>query len=80
MQSPKKSEKTFTYADYLNWPEEERWELIDGVPYDECFASAIFPGLVFDLTKIFPPQPKIVRESPQKDLPQKKLNPGTISR
>ncbi|MCL6447287.1 MAG: Uma2 family endonuclease [Armatimonadetes bacterium] len=23
----------YTYGDYLNWPEEERWELIDGVPY-----------------------------------------------
>lgn len=24
----------FTYADYLNWPEEESWEIIDGVPYN----------------------------------------------
>jgi len=23
----------FTYADYLTWPDEERWELIEGVPY-----------------------------------------------
>ncbi|MEW5783299.1 MAG: Uma2 family endonuclease [Pseudomonadota bacterium] len=23
----------FTYADYLTWPEDERWELIDGVAY-----------------------------------------------
>ncbi|MGI8908683.1 MAG: Uma2 family endonuclease [Candidatus Sumerlaeaceae bacterium] len=23
----------FTYTDYLTWPEDERWELIDGVPY-----------------------------------------------
>jgi Uma2 family endonuclease len=23
----------FSYADYLTWPDEERWELIDGVPY-----------------------------------------------
>ncbi|CAA7599764.1 Restriction endonuclease type II-like [Acididesulfobacillus acetoxydans] len=22
-----------TYADYLTWPEDERWEIIDGVPY-----------------------------------------------
>lgn len=22
-----------TYADYLTWPENERWEIIDGVPY-----------------------------------------------
>lgn len=30
----KKSERHFTYRDYCGWPEEERWELIDGVPYD----------------------------------------------
>lgn len=29
----KKENKKYTYGDYLNWPEEERWELIDGVPY-----------------------------------------------
>lgn len=27
-------EGMYTYADYLTWSEEERWELIDGVPYD----------------------------------------------
>ncbi|QZT33961.1 Uma2 family endonuclease [Caldalkalibacillus thermarum TA2.A1] len=29
----KKSDKTYTYADYLNWPDDERLELINGVPY-----------------------------------------------
>ncbi len=24
----------YTYADYLTWPDEERWEIIDGVAYD----------------------------------------------
>ena len=24
----------FTYEDYLTWPDDERWELIDGVPYN----------------------------------------------
>lgn len=24
----------YTYKDYLQWPEDERWELIDGVPYN----------------------------------------------
>lgn len=24
----------FTYADYLNWPDDERWEIIRGVAYD----------------------------------------------
>jgi Uma2 family endonuclease len=26
--------KSCSYADYLSWPNEERWEIIDGVPYD----------------------------------------------
>lgn len=26
--------RSYSYADYLTWPHEERWELIDGVPYD----------------------------------------------
>lgn len=26
-------EERFTYADYVTWPDNERWELIDGVPY-----------------------------------------------
>ncbi len=25
-------EERFTYGDYLNWPDDERWELIEGVP------------------------------------------------
>jgi len=30
----KKSDKKFTYNDYITWPDDERWELIDGVPYN----------------------------------------------
>ena len=30
----KKENKKFTYADYLTWPDNERWEIIDGVPYN----------------------------------------------
>ncbi len=29
-----KPEERFTYADYLSWPEDERWELIDGEAWD----------------------------------------------
>lgn len=29
-----KPNKKYTYGDYLKWPDEERWEIIDGVPYD----------------------------------------------
>ena len=28
-----KQQEHFTYADYLTWPDDERWELIDGVAY-----------------------------------------------
>lgn len=31
---PKHKEGTFTYADYLQWPDEERWELIHGIAYN----------------------------------------------
>ena len=30
----RKEERAFTYADYKLWPDEERWELIDGAAYD----------------------------------------------
>ncbi len=30
----RKPDELFTYAYYVTWPDEERWELIDGVPYD----------------------------------------------
>lgn len=29
-----KYEELYTYADYLSWPEEERWELLEGIPYN----------------------------------------------
>ncbi len=32
MPIPESKEK-YTYADYLTWPEGERWEIFDGVPY-----------------------------------------------
>ena len=35
-----KGHERFTYADYLTWPEEERWEIIDG----EAFAMSPAPG------------------------------------
>lgn len=30
----KKSDKKFSYKDYLNWPDEEKWEIINGVAYN----------------------------------------------
>lgn len=34
-----KEEKKYSYADYLNWPEGERYEIIDGVPYMQAAPS-----------------------------------------
>ncbi|MFL0197114.1 Uma2 family endonuclease [Clostridium sp. WILCCON 0269] len=31
--------KKYTYADYLAWPEEEKFELIDGIPYMQAVPS-----------------------------------------
>jgi hypothetical protein len=28
-----KVQERFTYADYITWPDDERWELIYGVAY-----------------------------------------------
>jgi Uma2 family endonuclease len=30
----KEKDQRFTYSDYVAWPENERWELIEGKPYD----------------------------------------------
>ena len=34
MSLTQKAEKKFTYADYSTWPDDERWELIDGEAYN----------------------------------------------
>ena len=36
MPQPALKHDHFTYADYRRWPEDERWELIDGTAYDMC--------------------------------------------
>jgi Uma2 family endonuclease len=30
----RKNDDLFTYGDYLKWPDDERWELIEGIPFD----------------------------------------------
>ena len=37
----KKSEEKFTYEDYITWPDDERWEIIEGVPYNMSPAPVI---------------------------------------
>jgi Uma2 family endonuclease len=36
----RKDQGKYTYKDYLNWPDAERWEIIDGIPYDMSPAPA----------------------------------------
>lgn len=50
MALPDERERGFTYADYLTWSDEERWEIIDGVPYSMSPA----PGTTVDLGVIWP--------------------------
>ncbi len=33
-QPEKNLSRKFTYKDYLNWSDEERWEIINGIPYN----------------------------------------------
>jgi len=37
----KKTEERFTYQDYISWPEDERWELINGVAYNMSPAPSV---------------------------------------
>lgn len=42
MGSPAKIiDKKYTYADYLTWPDEERWEIIDGEAYNMTPAPTV---------------------------------------
>jgi Uma2 family endonuclease len=41
MALPEATDRRFTYADYRQWPADERWELIDGVAYAMAPAPTI---------------------------------------
>lgn len=38
MAAPKLNQK-YTYADYLTWDDDRRWELIEGIPYELVFGD-----------------------------------------
>jgi len=46
-----KRERQYTYADYLTYPEGERWEIIDGVSYLQAAPSPIHQGILMELSK-----------------------------
>lgn len=44
----------YTYADYLTWPEDERWEIIEGVPYNMSPAPGTrHQKLLVELVRVF---------------------------
>lgn len=40
----KNNNERWTYADYLTWPDDERWEIIEGVAYPWNDTQAMSPG------------------------------------
>jgi Uma2 family endonuclease len=49
-----KPQERFTYADYLTWPVDERWEIIDGVAYSMSPApGSIHQRISMDLSRQF---------------------------
>lgn len=42
--------KKVTYADYLTWPDEPRYEIIDGLPYLQAAPSRLHQRIVTQLT------------------------------
>jgi Uma2 family endonuclease len=53
MAQPQMNYKDYTYVDYLTWPEEERWEIIDGVPYMMVPPSRIHQVILTELLTQF---------------------------
>ena len=53
-----KSGKRFTYADYVTWPDDERWEIIDGRAYNMAPApTASHQNIVYNLLGGLPWRP-----------------------
>ena len=52
MPSPQEEGK-YSYADYLTWPEDERWEIINGIPYMQASPSPIHQEILVGLLAQF---------------------------
>jgi Uma2 family endonuclease len=44
-----KPEQKYSYTDYLTWNEEERWEILDGVPYMQAAPSRIHQEVLLEI-------------------------------
>jgi len=50
----RKTDHRYTYREYASWPEEERWELIEGVAWSMCAApSPSHQRVLGDLYEVF---------------------------
>lgn len=45
-----KQEQKYSYADYLTWNQDERWEIFDGVPYMQAAPSRIHQEISMELS------------------------------
>jgi len=52
MPIPDKGQK-YTYKDYLTWPEDERWELVDGIAYMQSTPSWQHQAICLELATQF---------------------------
>jgi Uma2 family endonuclease len=66
MEQPQINHDNYTYGDYLSWPEEERWEIIDGVPHMMAPPSRIHQEILTELLTQFS---NYLREKPCKVYP-----------
>jgi len=46
-------DKKYTYKDYMTWPDEEHWEIIDGVPYMQAAPSWQHQAVLVELSRQF---------------------------
>ena len=46
-------ERKYSYADYLTWPEGERWEIIDGIAYMQAAPTPIHQQILMEISKQF---------------------------
>ncbi len=46
-------ERKYTYSDYITWPEDERWEIINGVPYMQAAPTWQHQAISVELTSQF---------------------------
>ena len=51
MNTAEQLQQKYTYADYAQWPEDERWELIDGVPYAMTAPQRLHQKIVSELSR-----------------------------